>query len=63
MSSTWKYINAIVIFPISMMLDGLKMTITLNMLPYFVSALRPNAGYGRLIHEVSRSHTTTHHSR
>ena len=26
-------------------------------------ALRPNAGYGLLIHEVSRSHTTTHHSR
>jgi len=25
-------------------------------------ALRPNAGRG-LIHEVSRSHTTTHHSR
>ena len=26
-------------------------------------ALRPNAGHGLLIHEVSRSHTTTHHSR
>jgi len=25
--------------------------------------LRPNAGYGLLIHEVSRSHTTTHHVR
>jgi hypothetical protein len=25
--------------------------------------LRPNAGYGLLIHEVSRSHTTTHHNR
>ena len=26
-------------------------------------ALRPNEGYGLLILEVSRSHTTTHHSR
>jgi len=25
--------------------------------------LRPNAGYGLLIREVSRSHTTTHHGR
>jgi hypothetical protein len=25
-------------------------------------ALRPKVGYGLLIHEVSRSHTTTHHS-
>jgi len=29
---------------------------------FFVTLL-PNAGYGLLIHEVSRSHTTTHHSR
>ena len=28
----------------------------------FAVALRPNAGHGLLIHEVSRSHTTTHHS-
>jgi hypothetical protein len=26
-------------------------------------ALRPNANFGLLIHKVSRSHTTTHHSR
>jgi len=26
-------------------------------------ALQPNAGHGLLIHEVSRSHTATHHSR
>jgi hypothetical protein len=26
-------------------------------------ALRPNAGHGLLILQVSRSHTTTHHSR
>jgi hypothetical protein len=26
-------------------------------------ALRPNAGHGLLVHEVSRSHTTTYHSR
>jgi hypothetical protein len=37
-----------------MKLDGLKMTtIAFNMVPYFVLALRPNAGYDRLIHEVS----------
>jgi hypothetical protein len=29
----------------------------------FSVALRPNAGHGLLILEVSRSHTTTHHSR
>ena len=29
----------------------------------FLVALRPNAGHGLLILEVSRSHTTTHHSR
>ena len=64
MSTKWKYINAIAIFPLFMMLDGLKITaITLNMLPYFVLALRPNAGYGRLIHEVSGSQRTTHYSR
>jgi len=31
--------------------------------PSFPVALRPNAGYDLLILEVSRSHTTTHHSR
>ena len=31
--------------------------------PLFPVALRPNAGHGLLILEVSRSHTTTHHSR
>ena len=30
---------------------------------FFFVALRPNAGHGLLIHEVSRSHTTTQHSR
>jgi len=30
---------------------------------FFSVALRPNAGHGLLILEVSRSHTTTHHSR
>ena len=30
---------------------------------YCFVALRPNAGYGLLIHEVFRSHTTTHHIR
>jgi len=30
---------------------------------FFPVALRPNAGHGLLIPEVSRSHTTTHHSR
>jgi len=29
----------------------------------FFVALLPNAGYGHLINEVSRSRTTTHHSR
>jgi len=30
---------------------------------FFPVALRPNTGHGLLILEVSRSHTTTHHSR
>ena len=30
---------------------------------FFFVALRPNAGHGLLILEVSRSHTSTHHSR
>ena len=30
---------------------------------FFLVALQPNASHGLLIHEVSRSHTTTHHSR
>ena len=30
---------------------------------FFAEALRPNAGHGLLILDVSRSHTTTHHSR
>ena len=30
---------------------------------FFPVALQPNAGHGLLILEVSRSHTTTHHSR
>jgi len=30
---------------------------------FFAVVLRPNAGHGLLILEVSRSHTTTHHSR
>ena len=29
---------------------------------FFAVALRPNAGHGLLILEVSRSHTATHHS-
>jgi hypothetical protein len=32
-------------------------------LRFFFVALRPNAGHGLLILEVSRSHTTTQHSR
>jgi len=33
------------------------------MMIFFSVALRPNAAHGLLILEVSRSHTTTHHSR
>jgi len=38
----------------------LKLTIY-NIVFCFSTALRPNFGFGLLIHEVSRSHTTTHH--
>jgi len=62
MSPTWKYVNAIVIFPIFMMLDGLKMTtITLNMLPYFVSACGPTramaASFTRFLDHTQRRTT------
>jgi len=30
---------------------------------FFLVALRPNAGHGLLILEISRPHTMTHHSR
>ena len=33
------------------------------LLLFFPVALQPNAGHGLLLLEVSRSHTTTHHSR
>ena len=34
-----------------------------NVVFFFAVALRPTASHGLLILEVSRSHTTTHHSR
>jgi len=34
-----------------------------RMTGFFFVSLRRNAGYGFLTQEVSRSHTTTHHSR
>jgi hypothetical protein len=40
----------------------MKMMIIIIIYNFFAVALRPNAGHG-LILEVSRSHTTTHHSR
>jgi len=36
---------------------------TLSTALFLCVALRPNAGHGLLILDVSRSHTTTHHSR
>ena len=36
---------------------------TQSIVTFFAVALRPNAGHGLLILEISRSHTTTHHSR
>jgi len=46
-----------VYWAISIKLTSLKQT------RFFFVALRPNAGQGLLIHEVSRSHTTTRNSR
>jgi len=43
---------------------AISITLTsLQLTRFFFVALRPNAGQGLLIHEVSRSHTTTRHSR
>ena len=41
----------------------LALVVFLAAIYFFSVALRPNAGHGLLILEVSRSHTTTHHSR
>ena len=41
----------------------LRAPISMEIIFFFPLALRPNAGHGLLILEVSRSHTTTHHSR
>ena len=40
-----------------------KITNKMHFFFIFAVALRPNAGHGLLILEISRSHTTTHHSR
>ena len=38
-------------------------SVLIGYIRFFLLALLPNAAYGLLILEVSRSHTTTHHSR
>ena len=45
-------------------IDELKVAVSefISITSFFV-AMRPNEGQGLLIHEVSRSHTTTHHNR
>ena len=40
-----------------------KNSVAKKLILFFCVALRPNAGHGLLILEVSRSHITTHHSR
>ena len=40
-----------------------QLKITTTLLIFFPVVMWPNAGHGLLILEVSRSHTTTHHSR
>jgi len=42
--------------------EEIQHIITLGNKAFFSMALRSNAGHGLLILEVSRSHTTTHHS-
>ena len=44
-------------------LDSLRLAQAILSQTFFPVALRPNAGHGLLMLEVSRSHTTTHHSR
>jgi len=41
----------------------LKPLVISQIMTFFLVALGPNAGYGLIIYEVSRSHTMTHHSR
>jgi hypothetical protein len=47
---------------VSVMLITKQMIMLISIFFIFV-ALRPDVGHGLLILEVSRSHTTTHHSR
>jgi hypothetical protein len=41
---------------------SIQIYLMLHHIYFFAVALRPNASHGLLILEVSRSHTTTHHS-
>ena len=57
----------LIAFPLQQLLHEchlmLRYIYTACLVLFFAVALRPNAGHGLLIHVVSRSHTTTHHSR
>ena len=54
----------VMLMMIIMIMMMMMITIIIIIIIIIISvALRPNAGHGLLIHEVSRSHTTTHHSR
>jgi len=60
--TTYRYIPNLSIIMISLQIHRiLDSHIDYNY--FFFVALRPNAGHGLLFREVSRSHTTTHHSR
>ena len=48
---------------IQILYTGVTSTHMKCVLFFFFVAMRPNAGHGLPILEVSRSHTTTHHSR
>ena len=57
-----EYVFSVIPFIISRFL-WCRFWINTNTIYIFSVALRPNAGHGLPILEVSRSHTTTHHSR
>jgi len=60
-NSGFKGLKVLLFLPVMLVMNPQQMKHYSNFC--FAVALRPNAGHGLLILEVSRSHTTTHHSR
>ena len=63
--ATFRELSLVYVAYVSTYMSEISHAIKIMVLKYFffLVALRPNAGHGFLILDVSRSHITTHHSR